>query len=675
MLIAGGAAALLILIYSLWRGASGAFARLFALAIILGALANPMIVNEMREGLDDVVALVIDRSLSQDLGTRSADAERTLSAMRNALSEMNIEIREAQVRTDAETGTALFGALDAALSQIPADRLAGAIVITDGEAHDPPELETFRPGAPLHVLLTGEPDESDRKLIIVRASRFAIVGDDAEITLLVEDVGQSAGNATTLTLRVDGEAQGSYPIPVGQETTIRIPVTHGGENVVELEISAGTDEQTMQNNRAVLIINGVRDRLRVLLVSGEPHAGERVWRDLLKADPTVDLVHFTILRPPEKQDYTPINELSLIAFPTRELFDQKLYEFDLVVLDRYQNRGILPLAYFENLARYVEDGGALLLATGPEFADPATSIYRTPLAAVLPAQPTGTVTALGFKPEITALGFAHPVTGELDGSNRLAGVQEAVPADWGRWFRVIDADQLAGTTVMSGPESQPLLVLDRVGEGRVAQLLSDHIWLWARGFEGGGPQAELLRRLAHWLMKEPDLEEERLLAEVADGELRITRRTMAPQAAPVTVTSPSGETREVNLVPASPGLLTANIPAQQLGLYHLTDNELNAVAAAGPLNPREVADMRATEEIVSPYVEATDGSIHWLTDGIPELRFVDPGDDTSGNGWIGITQRGAYRVVSVEQEPLLPPWLALTLMLGSVLIAWRLESR
>ena len=98
-------------------------------------------------------------------------------------------------------------------------------------------------------------------------------------------------------------------------------------------------------------INGVRDRLRVLLVSGEPHAGERTWRNLLKSDASVDLVHFTILRPPEKQDGVPVDELSLIAFPTRELFIEKIEDFDLIIFDRYRRRGILPSLYLENIAQ------------------------------------------------------------------------------------------------------------------------------------------------------------------------------------------------------------------------------------------------------------------------------------------------------------------------------------
>src|SRR5579872_79870 len=667
-----GGVALLILAFSQYRRAHGAWARILAFAVIMVALANPLIVKETRAGLSNIVALIIDRSQSMEIGSRKADSEKALVAMRDQLKKMNVELREGEVRTTADAGdnggTALFSALNAALSDAPPDRVAGAIVITDGQVHDAPDPKTFHLGAPLHVLLAGAPNERDRKLTVVRATRYNIVGKNAEITFRIDDFGGTPAANAQLSLRIDGQEQGKRTVPVGKDTTITVPVAHGGENVVELEAAPGPAEQTLQNNRAAVIVNGVRDRLRVLLVSGEPHAGERVWRNLLKADPSVDLVHFTILRPPDKQDSTPIDELSLIAFPTRELFSEKLTSFDLIIFDRYGERGILPIVYFENIADYVQNGGALLVSSGPELAG-EMSIYRTPLASVLPAQPTGEVVSDGFRPIVTPQGLAHPVTRALNGANT-----ETSAPTWGRWFRLIGANKVAGETVMSGPQGKPLLVLDSVGKGRVAELLSDQAWLWARGYENGGPQAELLRRLAHWLMKEPELEEERLTAEVAGGELRITRQTMGDRAPNVTVTTPTGKSELVSMSPSSPGRFVGHLKAEELGLYRMNDGTLNAVAAAGPLNPREVADMRATDEILRPYADATGGGVQWLSDGMPDLRSVDSGATTHGSGWFGIERRGAYRVTSVDSQELLPPWLALIIVLATLLFAWRRES-
>jgi hypothetical protein len=621
--------------------------------------------------LSDVAVLVIDRSQSMGIENRTAEANRALAEIKKRLaSEKDLEVRETTVTTQTtgdDNGTQLFTALNSALADVPPERVAGAILITDGEVHDAPKKSQVK--APLQALIVGRKDERDRKLTIVDAARFAIVGQDAQMVLRIDDFGGAGGGPADVAIRVDGRDAGIRTVPIGRNATIHVPIAHGGENVVELEAKPGPAELTLQNNRAVVAVSGVRDRLRVLLVSGEPHAGERVWRNLLKADPSVDLVHFTILRPPDKQDFTPIDELSLIAFPTRELFAEKLDSFDLIVFDRYRERGILPLAYFENIAGYVENGGALLLSAGPEFSEP-TSIYRTPLSAVLPAAPTGEIVQQGYKPMVTPQGEAHPVTRDLPGAN-----VDGKPPAWGRWFRLIGANKVSGETVMSGPADKPLLILDNVGKGRVAELLSDQPWLWARGFEGGGPQAELLRRLAHWLMKEPELEEERLSASITNGEIAIERRTMADTAAPVTLTYPSGKTQRVTLEKAAPGLWHAHVKADQLGLYRLNDGKLSAVAAAGPLNPKEVADMRATASILQPVTEASGGSVRWLSDGIPTLRRVGANATASGENWIGLRSNNAYRVSSVEQQPLLPPWGALLLLLGTLLLAWRMEGR
>jgi hypothetical protein len=666
-------AAILITAYGFYVGARGAWARGLAFAILVFALCGPILVRENHAPLPDVVAVVIDRSQSMNIGERSAQSEKALAQLRKSLAaQPDLTIRQAEVTTTTNgenNGTQAFAALNAALADVPPARIAGAILITDGEVHDAPPPAQLSLKAPLQVLLAGQRGERDRKLSVVNAARFAIVGQSAQMVARVDDFGAGGDAFADVTISVDGHPLGTRSLAVGKDTTLNIPVTHEGENIVELAAQPGPSELTLQNNRAVVTVSGVRDRLRVLLVSGEPHAGERVWRNLLKADPSVDLVHFTILRPPEKQDGTPINELSLIAFPTRELFSEKLKSFDLVIFDRYGEQGILPMLYFENIAQYVEQGGALLLSSGPEFAGP-TSIYRTPLSSVLPAQPTGEIITQTFKPMVTPLGLAHPVTRDLPESN-----SDNVAPSWGRWFRMIGAVPVAGQTVMSGPGGKPLLVLDQVQKGRVAELLSDQIWLWARGFEGGGPQAELLRRLAHWLMKEPELEAENLSALAADGEIVVTRRTMSPTAPPVSLTMPSGKTATLTLEKAAPGIWRAATKVNELGLYRLSDGILSAVAAAGPLNPKEVADMRATDAILRPDAEANGGGVHWLADGMPQIRRVVPGQDANGADWIGLRRNGAYRVTSLSQEPLLPAWAALLLIVGSLLLAWRIEGR
>ena len=673
--------------YAFMKRATGASWRALALTIIIGAIINPTLNNENRDLLNDVVAVIVDRSPSQRIGDRFARTDEALRVIEERLQRTpNVEVRvietgDIDVGKDvlsttlnaAPEGTRLFDALDLAFADIPLDRIAGAIFITDGQVHDTPEDPSQAPRIgntrPLHVLLTGNRNESDRRLIVAEAPSYGIANSELQLTLRVEDSGVDVQPGTArVTLRRDGGAAETHNLEIGKNQRVPFKLDHGGQTIVEIEVAGVANELTRQNNRAALTVNGVRERLRVLLVSGEPHAGERTWRNLLKADPSVDLVHFTILRPPEKQDGTPVRELSLIAFPIRELFETKLADFDLIILDRYRRRGVLPQSYFINIVRYISNGGALLGAVGPAFATPL-SVYQTPLKAVIPGRPTGEVIEQGFKPMLSALGERHPVTADLDG-----GTGET--PDWGRWFRMIDAVEESGTTVMQGVNGRPLLQLDRIGDGRVALLLSDHAWLWARGAEGGGPQAELLRRLAHWLMKEPDLEEEDLRLTARGNRLEVTRRSLDDLPAQVTVTTPSGEQLRVTLADHGSGRAFGTATVIETGLYSAKDGELDAVTVVGALNAQEFADVRTSEDILKPVVEASAGGIYWMGEsGAPNVRFVRPQRDTAGSDWLGLIANRSYIVTGVEQTSLFPALAVLLLALGALMMAWHREGR
>ena len=670
-LLAGlGAGALIIVVYAALQRASGTLWRLLALSVALLALLNPKLVEEQRQPLNDVLALVVDRSDSQEIGGRRSTTSQAVAELQRKLERFS----GLEVRVVAAGGrhSRLFEARDEALSDVPPNRRAGTIMISDGQVDDVPKPAgegTEASAAPLQVLLTGTPEERDRRLVVVEAPSYGMVGDPLAMTLRIEDRGgpearESPGRAV-VSVRRDGGPVQKIQLRIGRDERLPFVLDHAGRSIIEIEVEAGPEELTLRNNRAALLLNGVRDRLRVLLVSGEPHAGERTWRNLLKADPSVDLVHFTILRPPEKQDGTPVNELSLIAFPIRELFEIKLSEFDLIILDRYRRRGVLPHGYFLNIANYVEAGGALLEAVGPSFAG-AMSLFRTPLENVLPGRPTGEIYRQGFKPRLAASGLRHPVTADLVPGGGEPG--------WGRWFRMIDADAERGEVLMRGVADRPLLILDRVGDGRVALLLSDHGWLWARGFEGGGPQAELLRRLAHWLMKEPELEEEDLRATAAGNHIDIVRRSLKPGSAPVTVTPPGGEAFEVNLDEGPSGRASARIEVAHDGIYSVTDGRQTTVVPVGDPNARELMDVRATTEVLQPAVRSS-GSIRWLEDGLPRLRRVRPGRDVAGSDWIAIHDNQAYVVSGVEEIPLLPPLVVLILLLGGLMVAWYREGR
>jgi hypothetical protein len=671
---------------ALWRGLAGWWLRGLTAAVLLLAIANPSLQEEDRAPLSDIVLAVVDDSASQRIGDRPSQTAAALAAVEAEVAALpNTELRVVRLGdAPGDEGTLLMTALAEALAEEPRARVAGAILITDGQAHDLPAAPAMP--APVHVLLTGQDSDWDRRLTIRNAPAFAILGEDVTLTLRIDDEGavpSGLGDSAELTISVDGAPPQQFSVPTGEDLELPLRLPHGGMNVLQFQVATVDTELTDRNNAAVVQINGVRDRLRVLLVSGEPHAGERVWRNLLKSDASVDLVHFTILRPPEKQDGVPVTELSLIAFPTRELFVEKIKEFDLIIFDRYRQRGILPTSYLENVADYVRNGGTVLMAAGPEFGT-ADSLFRSPLADILPVVPSGRVIEEGFVPAMTELGHRHPVTAGLDGFVPADDAGEApatTTADgaegpaWGRWFRLVDVEATRGQVVMEGAGGRPLLVLDRVGEGRVAMLASDHAWLWGRGYEGGGPQLELLRRLAHWMLKEPELEEEALTATVQGQTLTLTRRTIGDPPGDLTITAPDGTETILPMPQTAPGRYELVWDAPDMGLYRLAQGDLTAVVAVGPSAPREFEQTLASDTVLAPVVEAGRGGMLRLADGAPDIRAVREGRVAAGRGWIGITPRNAFITQDVSIAPLLPAWAWLLIASMLTLAAWLREGR
>jgi hypothetical protein len=657
----------------------GSLVRLLAVAALGMALFNPIVVNEEREPVKSVVAVITDRSQSQAIGDRTADTDAALKEVQSELGRLpQFEVRIVETgratENDDATSTRLFQALNGALRDVPPTRIGGAIMITDGQVHDiPANIGGLGFNAPVHGLITGTPSEIDRRIQFVRAPRFGLTGKPQQMTYKVTAAGEAQGARARVEVRVNGSEVSSQDAIIGQEMPLEVTLPRAGINIVEIVVDAVPDELTVVNNRAVAMVDGIRENLRVLLVSGEPHNGERTWRNLLKSDASVDLVHFTILRPPEKQDSTPINELSLIAFPTRELFVDKIEQFDLIIFDRYQHRDVLPLLYYDYINDYVQKGGALLIAAGPEYAG-NMSIANTPLLSVLPATPTGNIEDKAFYPRLSELGKRHPVTRGLEGST-----QE--PPRWSRWFRVIDVNQPEGTTVMDAGD-KPLLVLNHVGEGRVGMFLSDQGWLWARGFEGGGPHAALYRRIAHWLMKEPELEEEALTATGSGRNLEIRRQTMQKTANPASIITPSGKTRSVPLTETEPGVFTASVTTDEIGLYQVANGELTTLAHVGPVDAPEFSDNVSTTTKLDPLARETGGGTRRLRATADQIGIEVPNivasrgmASASGDNWIGLRPTNETVLKSVDRLPLFSGFLGLAAMILVLGGMWYREGK
>ena len=666
LLMLAGLIAAALTALALWRHLSGWALRGLASLLLVGALIQPMYQTEKRTPLADIVLLVVDQSASQTLAQRSSLTKERARQIEAALAARpNTEVYRIDVTDGPDnSGSLLMTALAKTLAKLPNAQISGILILSDGQLHDL-ELAPNLP-APLHLLLSGHPTDWDRRVVVKNAPAFAILGEEILLTLRVEDTGAAPVTkaGVPLIISVDGGPPTTYQVPVGEDLTMPISLPHAGKNIIQFEQPPTEGDLTDRNNTALVQINGVRDRLRVLLVSGQPHAGGRIWRNLLKSDSAVDLVHFTILRSPDKQDSVPVGELSLIAFPTRALFTEKINDFDLIIFDRYKRRGILPALYLQNIVDYVQNGGAVLVAAGPDYAS-ANSLYRSPLQDILPAEPTARVITKAYRPKLTDIGQKHPVTADLP-SDKFA---------WGRWLRQIEVTPKSGDILMSGDADRPLLILDRQGEGRVALLASDHVWLWHRGLEGGGPQRELLRRLAHWMMKEPDLEEETLTAQAQGQSLTIIRQTLEDTTGVVTVTSPTGIETRVLLEQTAPGRFQALFDAPEMGLYRLASAGQSSVVGLGPTSPKEFENTIATAAPLQPLITKTRGGVRAMTDALPGFRNIRPGRLAAGQNWLGLTPRNAFETNDITQVVLLPHWMVLLLISGLITAGWLREGR
>ena len=675
LLIVLALGAVLVVALGLLARRRGTLLRALGLALVLVALADPSLVREDREPLKDVVAVVLDRSASQSIRERRAQTDKARAEIEKnfaSLGHVDLRFIDGGGVDSGNDGTRLFASLNAALADVPPERIGGAFLVTDGVVHDiPANVGALGFNAPLHVFITGREGERDRRIELVEAPRFGLVGKEISVGIRVHDTGGS-NEPVAVRLRRDGVNVANLRLRPGLLVRVPVLIDHGGPNVLEFEAAALPEELTDINNKAVLTVEGVRDKLKVLLVSGEPHSGERTWRNLLKSDANVDLVHFTILRPPEKQDGTPISELSLIAFPTSDLFGRRIRDFDLIILDRYSNQTILPSVYFENMVRYVREGGALLIAAGPDFSGP-DGLFYSPLGKISPARPSAIIER-PFRAQISEDGRKHPVTRALPGS-------ENSPPAWSEWYRQVAAERLRGTAILNGVDNQPLVLLSREEKGRVGLMLSDQIWLWARGFQGGGPHLDLMRRMAHWLMKEPELEEEALRATARGREITITRQTLKAQTAPVTLTGPNGASQQVSLAQGEPGLSQALVNVEDFGLYRISDGELSALVNVGPENPREFQNVVSTTERLRPLAEVSGGTVRRISSGandeiqIPRLVAMREALVYGGADYAAVKRTGSSIVTGIGVSSLAIGFIGLIALLGGIILGWIGESR
>jgi uncharacterized membrane protein len=640
----------------------GSVLRILGSAVVLFALAGPHVREQTRHAQPDHVAIVVDHSASMARTDPAHHADQIAQNMARYVRALGMQ-PDVSTLVDDVTGTPLTAAIRRAVARIPAPQLAGVLVITDGLGHDLNAAITAP--APVHGLIVGDPNAVDVRTAVRRAPRTAAVGSRSQLEVVLE------GNRsdTPFTIHVNDTLLGTFSAHAETPLSVTVPISRRMAYDIRVETPVSQGDLNPDNNRTEVTITGVHDRLRVLLITGTPYPGVRAWRNLLTSDPMVDLVHFTILRTPAHEDFTPADDLSLIAFPTQALFSDALSSFDLVIFDRYRQTGVLSPQYLANIAARVTAGGAMLVVSGPEDAAGADDFSRFsglprlsegPLAAVLPVVPRTLVEGTVL-PHVSPAGRAHPITTTFSGET------------WGPWSRYVMGSVRTGKALLQAQNGDPLLVVAHAGQGRVAMIMSDQAWVWARGFEGGGPYNPLMRRLIHWLMDEPDLDENRLLATVDGADVVITRHSLDPIAAPVVVTQPDGTTRSLVLNTTVPGIAMGRMKASQAGVYRLAQSGLKTSVTIGTRQSIEDRDGPATPNRLRATLAPKQGFVTWAKD-VHDLRAVQTWAPHHGPHWLGLTPRHASTVVRDDLRPLSPVGL-LILALCLWGLAWWREGR
>jgi hypothetical protein len=625
---------------AIWRGlAAGLFVTL---------LLNPVLRQEQRKMLPDIGLIVIDGSASMRFDGRGQAAQQAAKAL---AAQKYPDLIWQSVVSGGPQRSDMFAAQRRGLAAIPAERLAGTLFITDGLVHDVPK-DVASTQRPINVLIAGAPNIIDRRLRIVAAPAFAIIGTQAKLKLRVDDSGEAP---VAVTIRISDQPDRTVMAKPGQELEVPVTLNRRGSHDIAVQVAKRSGDILSSNDAAMTSMQGVRDRLNVLLVTGSPSPGARLWRDTLKADSSIDLIHFTILRTPYSIDPASNSELALIPFPVEQLFEQRLGSFDLVIFDRYTSLDLLQPAYFEAVATYVRKGGALLVVTGAEYIG-VNSVASTPLQSVLPVSPRSDAPEGAFIPRLSALGARHPITQNLQ-------------QPWGPWYQYARAAPRTGRSLMQTAAGDPLLQIADVERGRVAMLLSDQLWLWAR-MDEGGPWNDLVRRTAHWLMKEPDLDSEQLELRASQQQLTITRRSDSPASSAAQLTRPDGRAESIALTASKDGAI-ATINAAVPGLYQVRSGALarSLNTAAG------VAELQEAQPDAAPMAaiaKASGGSLGWLRNGLPAIVRIQPGERRSQG--LAMVRNRQGQLIGFLERPLLPAWGWLLVIAGALGLSWGREA-
>ena len=418
-------------IHAIVKKIDGSFLRFFLLTLLLVLVIQPIIKIENRELEKDIITILIDKTASQKITNRIKDVDEVYNKLLSKIGKLEgidilkISVDDQSIRTSFGSikeinseqseeekiirnvedlnSSKLISILKNHINKYPSKKISTIFMITDGQIHDltvHSALEKIE--IPIYYILAGDKKLNDIKLTLVSKPNFNYLDERTKIKFKVEDFLHNQ-DLVELTVQNSFMPEIKKKIKVGIVNDIEFDLPKIGQNFFKLSVEKKENEISILNNSEIIKIDGIRKKLRVLLISGNPYMGTRVWRNFLKSDPSVELIHMTVLRPPEKNDNTPFNELSLIPFPIKELFENKLSKFELIIFDNFKGRNVLSPLYLQNLKRFVNNGGALLEIAGPAY-NSKYSLFRTEIGSILPGVPSGKVIRKEFKPKLTEIG-------------------------------------------------------------------------------------------------------------------------------------------------------------------------------------------------------------------------------------------------------------------------------
>jgi uncharacterized membrane protein len=529
----------------------------YGLAVLL--LLEPALDLKNISKVKNEVAVLVDTSRSMGLKTSDSDQTRYDRA-RDALEE--VQAVEEQTRDshkfsfysfddDLEPSSAtalqkatpdgpesnLSEALENLGDKVDLDNLGGVVVISDGidtggigrrvhrgESLDDTTLSALEElDAPINTLSVADDDGlKDVAVARVLHDDFAFVHNKVSIDVDLQVIGLE-DTTIPVSLRREGELLQSREIAVTEDKT-RYRVTFEfvpkriGKEIYSVSVPEFSDEVLLENNISHFLLNVIRDKVRVLQVVGRPSWDERFLRRLLKQNPNFDLISFFILRTDESVHLASESELSLIPFPTRELFEEELGSFDLVIFQNFNFGPYNMRRYLSEISQFVRDGGGFVMIGG-DLSFASGGYANTPIEDILPVElpggvsPESTVDYEHFKPEVTDAGMSHPITQLAFDPQSNRRIWSELPAF--RGTNIVTQARPNATVLARHPtlrsygENMPVIAVQEVEDGRAMALTSDSTWRWAFEHVGqGGTSREyqvFWNSAIRWLIKDPAL--------------------------------------------------------------------------------------------------------------------------------------------------------------------------